>query len=60
MRSGERFRAACRGGRRASTDMCVVRLYELTQDFRVGFWRPRPFRMVDRVTLDVQPGEVLG
>lgn len=48
------------GGRRASTDMCVVRLYELIQDFRVNFWRPRLFRVVDRVTLYVQLGKVLG
>ena len=60
MRSGEWFRVACMGGRRASTDMCVVRLYELIQDFRVNFWRPRLFRVVDRVTLYVQLGKVLG
>ena len=40
--------------------MHAVRLQALTKDFRVGFWRPRPVRALDRVTLDVEPGEVLG
>jgi ABC-2 type transport system ATP-binding protein len=40
--------------------MHAVRLQTLTKDFRVGFWRPRPKRAIDRVTLDVAPGEVLG
>ena len=40
--------------------MHAVRLQELTKDFRVGFWRPRPKRAIDRVTLNVASGEVLG
>ena len=40
--------------------MYAVRLQALTKDFTVGFWRPRPVRALDRVTLDVEPGEVLG
>ena len=40
--------------------MHAVRLRELTKDFRVGFWHPRPKRAIDGVTLDVAPGEVLG
>ena len=40
--------------------MRAVRLAELTKDFKVGFWRPRPYRALDRVTLDVEPGEVIG
>ena len=40
--------------------MHAVRLQGLTKDFRVGFWRPRPKRAVDGVTLEVEPGEVLG
>ena len=40
--------------------MYAVRLHELTKDFKVGFWRPRPVRVLDGVTLDVEPGEVLG
>ncbi|MCL4845531.1 MAG: ABC transporter ATP-binding protein [Acidobacteria bacterium] len=33
---------------------------ELTKDYRVGFWRPRPYRALDRLTLAVEPGEVFG
>ena len=40
--------------------MHAVRLHDLTKDFTVGFWRPRPFRALHGVSLDVEPGEVLG
>jgi len=33
---------------------------QLTKDFAVGFWRKRPYRAVDRLSLDVQAGEVFG
>ncbi len=33
---------------------------ELTKDFAVGFWRKRPYRALDRLTLDVEVGEVFG
>ncbi|MEY4094905.1 MAG: putative transporter ATP-binding protein YxlF [Acidobacteriota bacterium] len=32
----------------------------LTKDFQVGFWRPRPYRALDALTLSVEPGEVFG
>jgi ABC-2 type transport system ATP-binding protein len=32
----------------------------LTKDYRVGFWRPRPYRALDGLTLQVTPGEVFG
>ena len=32
----------------------------LTKDYLVGFWRPRPSRALDGLTLSVQPGEVFG
>ena len=32
----------------------------LTKDFLVGFWRPRPYRALDALTLHVEPGEVFG
>jgi len=32
----------------------------LTKDFPVGFWRKRPYRALDGLTLDVSPGEVFG
>ena len=38
----------------------AIRLEELTKDYPVGFWRPRPVRALDGVSLDVEFGEVLG
>jgi ABC-2 type transport system ATP-binding protein len=32
----------------------------LTKDYLVGFWRPRPYRALDALTLAVEPGEVFG
>jgi ABC-2 type transport system ATP-binding protein len=32
----------------------------LTKDFFVGFWRPRPYRALDALTLSVGSGEVFG
>src|SRR5437764_5552288 len=34
--------------------------YELTKDFSVGFWRKRPYRALDRLTLEVGAGEIFG
>jgi ABC-2 type transport system ATP-binding protein len=34
--------------------------HELTKDYAVGFWRKRPYRALDRLTLDVEVGEVFG
>src|SRR4029077_9007881 len=33
---------------------------ELTKDYAVGFWRKRPYRALDRLTLEVGSGEVFG
>jgi ABC-2 type transport system ATP-binding protein len=33
---------------------------ELTKDYATGFWRKRPYRALDRLTLDVESGEVFG
>jgi ABC-2 type transport system ATP-binding protein len=33
---------------------------ELTKDYAIGFWRKRPYRALDRLTLDVEAGEVFG
>ncbi len=33
---------------------------ELTKEYTVGFWRKRPYRALDRLTIDVQAGEVFG
>jgi ABC-2 type transport system ATP-binding protein len=34
--------------------------FELTKDYAVGFWRKRPYRALDGLTLEVVPGEVFG
>jgi ABC-2 type transport system ATP-binding protein len=40
--------------------MPALATYELTKDYAVGFWRKRPYRALDRLTLDVAAGEVFG
>src|SRR4051794_12545523 len=40
--------------------MPALATYELTKDYAGGFWRKRPYRALDRLTLDVEPGEVFG
>src|SRR5690349_315438 len=38
----------------------AVETFELSKDYRVGFWRPRPYRALDRVSFHVDTGEVFG
>src|SRR5215207_2354088 len=38
----------------------AIRIEGLTKDFAVGFWRKRPRRALDGLTLDIAPGEVFG
>ena len=38
----------------------AISTFELTKDYAVGFWRKRPYRALDRLTLEVAPGEVFG
>src|SRR5215218_7285700 len=38
----------------------AIQTEQLTKDFAVGFWRKRPRRALDALTLDVAPGEVFG
>ena len=40
--------------------MAALATYELTKDYAVGFWRKRPYRALDRLTLEVEPGEIFG
>ena len=40
--------------------MPALATHELTKDYAVGFWRKRPYRAVDALTLDVGQGEVFG
>src|SRR4029079_9968883 len=38
----------------------AIRTRELSKDYLVGFWRPRPYRALDRLSIDVAPGDVFG
>ncbi len=38
----------------------AIETIELTKDYAVGFWRKRPRRVLDRLSLTVEPGEVFG
>ena len=40
--------------------MPALATHDLTKDYLVGFWRKRPYRALDRLTLDVEAGEVFG
>src|SRR3954451_7682754 len=40
--------------------MPALATYELTKDYAIGFWRKRPYRALDRLTLEVGTGEVFG
>jgi ABC-2 type transport system ATP-binding protein len=38
----------------------AIRTHDLTKDYKVGFWRPRPYRALDRLSIEVAPGDVFG
>jgi ABC-2 type transport system ATP-binding protein len=38
----------------------AIETEDLTKDYTIGFWRKRPRRALDRLTLQVRPGEVFG
>ena len=40
--------------------MAVIKTDSLSKDFAIGFWRPRPYRALDRLTLEIERGEVFG
>ena len=40
--------------------MAAIETEALTKDFPIGFWRPRPYRALDGLTLSVGEGEVFG
>jgi ABC-2 type transport system ATP-binding protein len=40
--------------------MPAIETHALAKDYSVGFWRPRPYRALDGLTLTVEPGEVFG
>jgi ABC-2 type transport system ATP-binding protein len=40
--------------------MHALTTHALTKDYAVGFWRKRPYRALDSLTLEVEAGEVFG
>ena len=36
--------------------MPAIETEELTKDYQIGFWRPKPYRALDRLTLSVEEG----
>jgi ABC-2 type transport system ATP-binding protein len=40
--------------------MTAIETEALTKDYQVGFWRPRPYRALDGLSLQVEEGEVFG
>jgi ABC-2 type transport system ATP-binding protein len=40
--------------------MAAIRIEALTKDYLIGFWRKRPYRALDALSLEVQSGEVFG
>jgi ABC-2 type transport system ATP-binding protein len=40
--------------------MPAIETEGLTKDYQIGFWRKRPYRALDALTLAVEPGEVFG
>jgi len=38
----------------------AIRTRALSKDYYVGFWRPRPYRALDSLSIDVEPGGVFG
>lgn len=38
----------------------AIHLENLTKDYAVGFWRRRPYRALDNLTLSIEAGEVFG
>jgi ABC-2 type transport system ATP-binding protein len=40
--------------------MFAIRTENLTKDFSIGFWRPRPYRALDSLNLEIGAGEIFG
>lgn len=38
----------------------AIQMEALTKDYAVGFWRKRPYRALDALTLEIEAGEVFG
>jgi ABC-2 type transport system ATP-binding protein len=40
--------------------MFAIRTESLTKDFSIGFWRPKPYRALDSLNLEIAQGETFG
>src|SRR5262245_13421105 len=40
--------------------MAALQTFDLTKDYAVGFWRKRPYRALDHLSLQVESGDVFG
>src|SRR5215213_8213962 len=40
--------------------MFAIRTENLTKDFSIGFWRPKPYRALTGLTLAIEQGETFG
>jgi len=40
--------------------MLALTTHDLTKDYAIGFWRKRPYRALDRLSLEVPAGQVFG
>jgi ABC-2 type transport system ATP-binding protein len=40
--------------------MAAIETHALAKDYRIGFWRPKPYRALHPLTLSVEDGEVFG
>lgn len=38
----------------------AIRTEELTKDYAIGFWRKKPYRALDRLSISIDAGEVFG
>src|SRR3954462_2261855 len=38
----------------------AIRIEDLTKDYAIGFWRRRSYRALDRLSLEINRGEVFG
>src|SRR5437899_11298273 len=46
--------------RRRFLDMPIIEIHNLTKDYEVGFWRKRKVRALDRLSLNVEQGQIFG
>jgi ABC-2 type transport system ATP-binding protein len=38
----------------------ILEIHDLTKDYEIGFWKKRPVRALDGLTLSVEPGQIFG